>query len=447
MGLVNRAFRSPVAVADVSPIAPPTGVTAGGKTLNFELARRIDSWLGLVICAVLFAWSRIRALLGGPAQPPLHATTPPTAGRGPIHPRRVLAIKFYGLGNIVMLLSVLGALRRSFPDVEIDFLTMGGNGALLERSGAVSHVIPVEVGGYRALLKSLWDTFRTLWSRSYDVVIDFEQFLKLSAILAFVSGAPERIGFNTDGQRRGWLYTTRVVYTDSDHMSQIFMRLLLPLQIDTSPVGMRLHTTLDDEMRGQQLLAAKGMASGHFPIIVVHMGSGANFYRVPLKRWPVDHFARLCDALVERHGAAIVFTGTGADEAQLICEALRLMKHPDAAIDACGQFNVMELTALLKQAHLTIVNDTSVLHLSAAVHTPVVAFFGPTAPLHYGPGNRGNLVFYKNLYCSPCITNYNLKVSRCGNPVCIRTIGVDEVLQGIESHLLPERIRTADSSQ
>ena len=54
-------------------------------------------------------------------------------------------------------------------------------------------------------------------------------FVKISAIIAYWTGAPERIGFNTDGQRRGWLYTKRVVYTDSQHMSGIFGRLLLPL--------------------------------------------------------------------------------------------------------------------------------------------------------------------------------------------------------------------------
>jgi hypothetical protein len=65
-----------------------------------------------------------------------------------------------------------------------------------------------------------------------------------------------------------------------------------------------------------------------------------------------------------------------------------------------------------------------------------VAFFGPTAPFQYGPGDGNHLVFYRDLYCSPCVTNYNLKVSRCLDPVCIRTITVDEVLAGIEARFL-----------
>jgi len=406
--------------------------------VNLEHARRIDSWIGLMICAALYAWSRIRALLGGPVQPQILATTPPPTDRGPLPPRRVLAMKFYGLGNIIMLLPVVGALRRAFPDAEIDFLTMAGNAPLLERSGVVNRVIPIEVGGYADLARSLWQSIRHLRSRRYDLVLDFEQFTKLSTILAFLTGAPERIGFNTDGQRRGWLLTTRVVYTDSDHMSRIFMRLLRPLGIDTSPAPVQLQTSARDTAAIARILTNGTRDANHEPVIVVHVGSGPNFYRVPLKRWPLEHFAQLCDALVERHDATIIFTGQGQEEADLVRRARHLMQHRDVTVDACNQLDVMGLTALLKRATVTIVNDTSVMHLSAAVRTPVVAFFGPTAPIHYGPNSPESLVFYRDLYCSPCLTNYNLKVSRCNNPVCMRTIGVDEVLSGIESRFLTD---------
>jgi hypothetical protein len=76
------------------------------------------------------------------------------------------------------------------------------------------------------------------------------------------------------------------------------------------------------------------------------------------------------------------------------------------------------------------------MHIAAAVRTPTVAFFGPTAPLHYGPGNPEDLVFYRDLHCSPCLTNYNLKVSRCTAPVCVRSISHQEVLTAIEARFL-----------
>ncbi len=402
--------------------------------LDLQRVRYADNWGGLVISGLLFAWSRARSLLGGPAQPALKATTPPAPAGSPPQPCRILAIKFYGLGNIVMLLPVLGALRRAYPDAEIDFLTMGENQALLERSGAANQVIPLEVGGLRSLVQSLWRAIRVIRGREYDLVIDFEQFVKLSAIVAFLSGAPERIGFNTDGQHRGWLFTTRVVYTDSEHMSGIFMRLLRPLEIDTEPAPLSFVTKAEDEARVDDLLLRYGIAPDHFPIIAVHVGSGPNFYRIPLKRWPLENFAQLCDTLIDGNGAKIMFTGKGDEERALIHTVMGLMKHE--AISVCDQLGIMELVAFLKRCHLTVVNDTSVMHLSAAVRTPVAAFFGPTAPVHYGPGNPDDLVFYRDLYCSPCLTNYNLKVSRCADPVCMRTIAVEDVLERIKTRLL-----------
>jgi len=105
------------------------------------------------------------------------------------------------------------------------------------------------------------------------------------------------------------------------------------------------------------------------------------------------------------------------------------MRQP--ATDLCDRLSVPGMIALLARCTFAVVNDTSVMHLASALGTPVVAFFGPTAPSQYGPGEGRHLVFYADLYCSPCITNYNLKVSRCTDPVCIRSIAVDEVLAAI----------------
>jgi ADP-heptose:LPS heptosyltransferase len=164
----------------------------------------------------------------------------------------------------------------------------------------------------------------------------------------------------------------------------------------------------------------------------MHLGIGMNFYRMPLKRWEPENFAAVADALARRWGAAIVVTGQGDEERRLAAEVAARTSHP--IIDACDRFSVTELAALVDHCHFVVANDTSVMHLAALVGTPVVAVFGPTAPLHYGPRGDRNLVFYRDLYCSPCLTNYNLKVSRCLEPVCMRGIRPDDVVAAIEAH-------------
>jgi ADP-heptose:LPS heptosyltransferase len=404
--------------------------------MDLNAARHVDKWVGLALCLVFFAVDRLFGALTGRRLPPLLATTPPCPGDPPRTPRRVLGMKFYGLGNVVMLIPVLEAVRRRHPDVEIDFLTMAGNLPLLERSGVVTRGLGVDTRTLPAFVRTMTAALRTVRARRYDTVLDFEQFVKVSTVIAWLSGARERIGFNTDGQRRGFLYTTRVVYTDSEHTRDIFARLTRPLDVPAplAPSGLALRA--EERAGARAFLAAAGVGDDRFPVVVMHLGVGANYYHVPLKRWDPDNFAALGDALAERWGAAVVFTGQGPEERALVAATRGRMRHP--ALDAVDRLSICELAALVERSDFVVANDTSVMHLAGLMGTPVVAVFGPTAPAHYGPRGPRDLVFYRDLYCSPCLTNYNLKVSRCVDPVCMRTIGADEVLAAIEAAYLGE---------
>ena len=400
------------------------------RSIDMTLGRWLDARVGLAVCALLYLVSRLRARLGGPPQPPRGRPTPPGAEPLP-PPRRVLAIKLWGLGNVAMIVPVLDALRRGAPGVEVDFLTFDGNRALLERSGVVEGVLALEVGSWTALARSAWSAFRRLRRRRYDLAIDFEQFAKLPAIVAWLSGAPRRIGFVTDGQHRDWLYTSRVAYGDGEHMRQIFLRLLRPLGIELALRAPSFAVEPVERAAAAELLARHGVGPERFPLVALHVGCAPSSTGVPLKRWPVASFAALADALARRHGAAIVFTGQGEEERGLVREARAAMR--EAAIDACDGLGFGALVALLERCDLVVSNDTSVMHLASAVGTPVAALFGPTSPQQYGPWNAHDLVFWRGLYCSPCLTNYNQKVSRCGDPVCLRGISPEEVLAAIEA--------------
>jgi ADP-heptose:LPS heptosyltransferase len=320
------------------------------------------------------------------------------------------------------------------PGVEIDFLTIEANRMLLVRSGVVDRVVGFEVRSHAALVRSLWSALRALRARRYDLVLDFEQFAKLSAILAYASGAARRIGFDTDGQRRGALYTTRVVYADGEHMRQIFLRLLRPLGIEAQVRPPSFAIEPAERARVAQLLEEGGVRRGHTPLVAMHVGSGPSSTGVPLKRWPAPSFAALADALALRHGAAVVFTGQGEEERALVREARSRMQQ--GSLDLCERLTLGELLALLDACHFVVSNDTSVMHLAAAVATPVAALFGPTSPQQYGPWNPGDLVFWKGLHCGPCLTNYNQKASACPDPICIRSILPAQVLEEIEKRFL-----------
>src|SRR5437762_1122474 len=319
--------------------------------MNLLAARYIDRWAGVAVHLGLHAVGRAT----GRRLPPPGATTPPWAGRTWARPRRVLAIKFYGLGNLVLILPTLAALRAAVPEVEIDFLTLRGNEALLEQSGLVARVLTVEVA----------------------------TFPRLAAPLGVPSGAAP-----------AW----------------------------------RLPVADADRARVRALLPSGGAGRS---LVVMHPGTGESYNRVALKRWEIERFAAVADALAERHGAVVAFTGHGEAERALVAQATRRLRHP--ALDACDRLGVGELAALVAEATVVLTGDTSVMHLAGAVGTPVVALLGPTPPALYGPRGPRDVVFYKDLYCSPCLSNYNFKMSTCTDPVCMRSIGADEVLAAIEA--------------
>jgi ADP-heptose:LPS heptosyltransferase len=397
--------------------------------MNLYVARYVDRWVGFFVCLGLHALAR---LLGQPV-PPLWATTPPS-GDPLARPRHVLGIKFYGLGNVAMILPVLHELRTRIPGVEVDFLTLPGNAPLLRQSGLVTRVLTVDVANIWRFARSVLRLLAALRQGHYDTVLDFEQFLKISGLFAFVTGARERVGLNTEGQQRAWLYTTRIAYTDSDHTIDIFRRLIAPfVAADTPPPAWRLPISAGDRERARARLAEAG-AEARGPLVVMHVGTGPNYDKIAVKRWDTERFAAVADALAARHGLTVVFTGQGAEERTLVADAIARMQQP--AVNACDRLDIPELLGLLAESAFVVSNDTSVMHLAGIVGTPVVALFGPTSPRLYGPRGAHDIVFYRHLYCSPCLSNYNLKLSHCTNPVCMRSIAAAEVLAEIERRYL-----------
>ena len=182
--------------------------------LDGGFARLLDTWGGLAICAVLYAHAR----LTGKRLPARKATTPPNPAVAPIAtPRRILTIKTYGLGNVAILMPVLARMRRAYPDAIIDMLTLDTNCDLVERTGLVDRTIPLRLGGLGRALTSILTILRETRRRDYDLVVDFEQFVKISAIIAYWTGAPERIGFNTDGPVEVNLRLDKVTIVKQSH--------------------------------------------------------------------------------------------------------------------------------------------------------------------------------------------------------------------------------------
>ncbi len=141
------------------------------------------------------------------------------------------------------------------------------------------------------------------------------------------------------------------------------------------------------------------------------------------KLWPNKKFAELADMLIDRYDMKIVFTGGIKDYSTI--QAIR-SKMKGRAINFAGETTLTELAALYEKAALMISTDTGPMHLAAAVGTPVVALFGPTAPWRTGPYGTGHRIVRAELECSPCFKRH------CETTDCMYQISMDEVLNGVQ---------------
>jgi ADP-heptose:LPS heptosyltransferase len=355
-----------------------------------SLLKRIDDVLGPVLCR---AFSRPQTEVDYPA---------PTALSGPI-----LVIRPGGIGDAVVLLPMLAALRRAFPDRAVEVLCESRNHAVVELAHPETRPLLYDTHP--------WAVLRRLRSAGYAAVLDTEQFHHFSGVLAAWTRAPLRVGFKLNTKRNA-LYTHLVGY-DLDGPEEVqFGRLLTALcgRVQTLPPkqGILSRTALAELPADLPPPA---------PYAVVHAGGS-----VPCKRWPAACYAELCDRLLAEHGLRPVLVGGPDDRA--FAGAIRSLCRT-APPDACARLSLAQTTALCRAATLFVGPDSGIAHLATAAGTPCAVLFGPSDPAKWGPGAGGGAVVRHPVPCGPCaIFGYN---KPCRTFACMTRISVADVLSAV----------------
>ena len=394
--------------------------------MNLSLAKAIDRHVGVVVCWFLAMLRALREFVA-PREDLVEART-------------ILLVKFWGVGNVVLLLPVIRLLRERHPQARLVFVSLARNRDVLESCAHLDARIYVDDRSVAALAWSLMTALLAARREHPDLAIDFEQFSRTSAILAVLARARQIVGLATPGQGRAVLYHKRVRYDDRQHMGQTYLDLVRAAGVEER-VYRPEPVQFGDERRAEaaELLRGRWTGLSDGPLVLLHPGSGDNFQG---RRWPAESVARLADRLVRDERAVIVVSGAPA-EAALVRRVILAMEHPGRAIDAAGRVSVLGLAAVIERCALIVANDTAPVHIASSLGVPVFAFYGPNTPRLYGPLSRGSHSFFRALPCSPCLTNMNYKTSHCRMPVCIRDIGVDEVADRVRSHLAERRSSAA----
>lgn len=339
--------------------------------------------------------------------------------------RRILIVKPSSLGDILHALPCLQALRRQEPGAWIAWLVNREYAELLEGHPCLNEVIVFDRqrwGALRHLGRTAGELprfVRALRRRRFDLAVDLQGLLR-SALLAWVSGAPERVGLASAREGAPWLYTRRVEVPGGLHAVERNLRVAQALGSEIVGVTGSLEPTEAARDQVRSLLGAAGWTGE--PIIVLHP-----IARRQAKQWPLERFAALGRQIAARPGIGLVLTGSRADAPRV--EALaRAMDG--RVVNLAGLTTLPELAALFRQARLVIGNDSGPLHLAAAVGTPVVALFGCPDPARVGPYGAGHTVVRKPIR-NPCSEFQRY----CARRPCLNGIEVEEVWAAVGQHL------------
>lgn len=327
---------------------------------------------------------------------------------------RVLVVRFSALGDVVLTLPVLRALRERFPQARIHFLTKRRYAELFSHEPDVSRLITWEEGwGLQALLR-LGLSLRRF---RYEILVDLQSSPR-SRILSLLIGARQTVRFRKPVLARSLLVEWGILWLSKTlSVMERYLECLRPLGVSPPKAGTSLAISPQAREKARTLLGLRGWFG---------MAPGAG---VSTKRWMPSGFSGAAKRIHQNTSWDPVFLG-GMDEASL-AEEIRLTVSP-SALNLCGKLSLMETAAVLENLHLFVTNDTGLMHLACAVGVPVVALFGPTveefgfSPLG-GPTARARVIS-KNLPCRPCHPH---GPSHCyvGTHACMRDISPEEVSQ------------------
>jgi len=302
------------------------------------------------------------------------------------------------VGDAIMALPALRAVRKRFPDAEIAIVGRTYVADIYRDQEICNQLISYDSAGLHAGFSGRERLAAELRTQKFDVALLLQNAFD-AAWLAWRANIPERIGYARDA--RSFLLTKAVPLPRLGeipaHEKFYYLELLrrarwLDSVQDESFIG--LHVPEEKRRSADEFLCKSGVRQGAIRIAI---GAGASYGSA--KCWPPPRFADVANRLQSETEADVILFGTAAEATVSTAIASEMTRPP---IDITGQTAIADLPALLSQCHLFIGNDSGAMHVAAAVGLPIVAIFGPTDPFGTAPITLRCSIVQQKPYCSPC---------------------------------------------
>ncbi|MGH7788511.1 MAG: lipopolysaccharide heptosyltransferase II [Candidatus Binatia bacterium] len=329
-------------------------------------------------------------------------------------PARVLVKAVNWLGDLVMSLPALRAVRHAYPAAHLAVLVKAELAGFFDGVDWLDEIMPYRVGRSLAGLADRRRVVADIRARTFDLAILLPRSFE-SAFWTALAGVPRRVGFAADA--RGLLLTDRVrrpAALFARHQVHDYLYLLREtLGIEGRAEDTALTAAPVHRAAMQAWLQAHRRHSGRLIAVAAAAAYG------PAKEWPAARWTALIDQLATQ-GAEAVLLGAPAERAR--SEAIAAASRGGALV-AAGATGIGEALALLSLCDGFAGNDSGAMHVAAALGIPTVGIFGSTNPTRTGPLGPRARVLYHQIDCSPCLE----RTCRFGHYDCLQRVAVADV--------------------
>lgn len=325
---------------------------------------------------------------------------------------RILIINLAFIGDVLLSTPVARALKAQYPQASIDMLVVPVAEPIAAVNPYIDHTIIYDKKGRHKKFTEAAALVRDLRRRRYDLAV-CTNFALRGALVAWLSGIPLRAGY--DIQMAGMFLTHRAstVRQELRHEAENYLAVLHPLGITTTDTSLALEIPEKIQGYARRVLGE----NGELPLVLI-----CPYGSYERKSWADRDYVELLKQIKSHCHCYLIGGAAEAVRLKSLQQAAGLSERQVLA----GTANLVELAALLQDAAALITVDTGPLHIAQAVKTPVIALFGPTDPVVWGPRGACDTVFYRKTACSPCWGK-----GECPEHICLQPAEISGVVQAL----------------
>ncbi len=334
----------------------------------------------------------------------------------------ILVCRTDKIGDVILTLPVVNALRDFYPNSKITFLVSEYASEIVQGHRAIDEVMIYKPD------ESVFQLAKRLKQKKFDLAVVVFPVFKI-ALALWLTRVPVRVG--TGYRFFSFLFNRKVFehrkYAQK-HEVEYNLNLIKHLGVEVSEVKFDIFIPQSAFDKVKKVLAEHGLNENNY--IIVHPGSKGS-----ARDLKPSKFREIVKKLASE-GFKVVVTGSKDEKGlvKYVCDGI------ENSFDFSGLFNLKELSALIKCASIFISNSTGPIHIASAVGTPVVGFYPPIKvmnPRRWGPYTNDKVVFVPDVQfeCKKCIGE------KCKFYDCMDLINIDEVVKSVKEKIVGVNVR------